>query len=238
MKGRDNMLEGIALELEKEMHEIINDREKKITGHLKRIRTFLEVENHPRVYGEIAEISRHTELMVRDLRETMTGFYNMLQISGIQPMKQLYPGLPNIDISEDNGCVAIKLDAMMPYPIKGRVYYLHDKLDMALERFYEERKPPRPYFTERCAVVFLHHYGSASEDLRHLRDYDNVERRCITNVLAAHLLWGDSPKCMIGMDVLAPGERNYTEIRVMPLPQFRDFATSKDIEFTPENNAK
>ena len=168
-----------------------------------------------------------------DMRELMIDFYGILQISGIQPANQLYPALPGVNIREENGCIIITAVAMLPFPLKGSVYYLHEKLDMALEQFYEEHNPPRPYFTERCAVVFLHHYGSKGEDLRHLRDYDNVERRCITNVLAAHLLWGDSPKCMIGMDVLAPGERNYTEIRVMPLPQFRSFVASDDIEFTP-----
>jgi hypothetical protein len=227
------MLEGIAAELESEFREAIEYREKKLTGHLKRLRTYLEVGNNACAYGEIAEIARHTELLSKDLRELMIDFYGVLQISGIQPARQLYPELPDIAVREENGCVIITTDAMLPFPLKGSVYYLHEKLDTALERFFEEQNPPRPYFTERCAVVFLHHYGNSGKDLRHLRDYDNVERRCITNVLATHLLWGDSPRCMISMDVLAPGESNYTEIRVMPIPQFRAFVSSDDIEFIP-----
>lgn len=123
--------------------------------------------------------------------------------------------------------------AMLPFPSNGSAFFLHDQLDWALRRFLLEHQLPTPIFTERCAVVFLHHYGPGKADIRHLRDYDNVEHRCITNVLASHLLWGDSPKCMIGMDVLAPGDHNFTEIRIMPLPAFRAFVMSEKIEFLP-----
>jgi len=227
------MLECVAGELENELRNAMQSREEKILGHMGKIRALLEAGNHPGICEEIAQISRHTELLTKDLRELMIDFYGDLQTSGIQPARQPYPALPDVKIRAKNGCVIITTDAMLPFPIKGSVYYLHEKLDMALVRFMEERKAPRPYFRCRCAVVFIHHYGSDWEDLRHLRDYDNVEHRCITNVLAAHLLWGDSPKCMIAMDVLAPGKKNYTEIRVMPLPQFRDFVMSEKIEYVP-----
>ena len=58
-------------------------------------------------------------------------------------------------------------------------------------------KLPRPFFTERCALVYLHHYRVQEGVIHHLRDYDNVEHRCVTNALAALAMWGDSPHCII-----------------------------------------
>ena len=80
-------------------------------------------------------------------------------------------------------------------------------------------------------MVFIHHYCAGIGHLRHLRDYDNLEHRCVTNVLANHMLWGDSPKCMVAMDVLAPGETNFTEVRIMPISAFRDFVMSEKLTF-------
>ena len=227
------MFEGISMELENEIRKTIWGRQKKITASIERLQEHLDAESSKGVYSDIAEIARNMELLSKDLRDMIIDLYGTLQTGGVQPARQLYPALPDVKVREEDGCIVIKMSAMLPFPLKGSVYYLHEKLDMALERFYEENEPPRPYFSERCAVVFIHHYGGKWADLRHLRDYDNVERRCVTNVLASHLLWGDSPKCMVGMDVLAPGEKNYTEIRVMPMPQFRAFVMSEDIEFTP-----
>ena len=227
------MFEGISVELETEIRKTIWGRQKKISAAIERLQEHLDAENSKGVYSDIAEIARNTELLSKGLRDVLLDLYGALQTGGVQPAQQLFPALPDVKVYEEDGCIVIKMAAMLPFPLKGSVFYLHEKLDMALERFYEEHSPPRPYFSERCAVVFIHHYGGKWGDLRYLRDYDNVERRCVTNVLASHLLWGDSPKCMVGMDVLAPGEGNYTEIRIMPMKQFRAFVMSEDIEFTP-----
>jgi hypothetical protein len=227
------MFEHRVDDLEHKIHRVMSNRETKIQSHIGKLRSQLYAENSAAVYDEISELSRHTELMSKELRDILIELFSEMQTGGIQPTYRLYPRTRSVTVREDNGCIIITMEAMLPFPIKGSSYFLHEKLDTALERFYEEHKPPRPYFTERCAVVFLHHYGSGAENLRHLRDYDNVEHRCVTNVLAAHLLWGDSPKCMIALDVLAPGESNYTEIRVMPITQFRAFVMSESIEYSP-----
>ena len=36
--------------------------------------------------------------------------------------------------------------------------YLHEQVLWALEDLIREKKLPRPFFTERCALVYLHHY--------------------------------------------------------------------------------
>lgn len=226
------MIKGNIDELEKDISDCIHYREEMINGRIGKIRGFILNENGSGIYREIAEMSHHAELLVKELRDLLTGFHDELQASGLTPGCKICPQLPGIDINIEEKCIRITMDGIMPYPLKGSVYYLHNKLDAVLERFVTEKALPRPFFTQRCAVVFLHHYGGSKKQLRHLRDYDNVEHRCITNVLAAHLMWGDSPRCMICLDVLASGDSNYTEIRVMPLPDFRAFVMSENIDFT------
>ncbi len=80
--------------------------------------------------------------------------------------------------------------------------------------------------------MYLHHYDSGKPAHR-LRDYDNVEHRCITNALAALTMWGDGPGCMVSLDILAPGDHNFTEICILPLSRFQEFALSEKMGFLP-----
>ena len=176
------------------------------------------------VYERLSIMAQHVELLGKDLRESMICFHGDLQTVGFLPQTQPYPLSKEVDISMENGCVCLKMAAILPFPSHGSVYYIHEQAEKSLANFIAENNLLRPLYTEQCAVVFLHHYDFSNKAIRHLRDYDNVEHRCITNILAANLLWGDSPKCMIGMDVLVPEEQNFTEIRIMPMDKFREFA--------------
>ena len=93
----------------------------------------------------------------------------------------------------------------------------------------EKTPPPLLYRAVRAGLS-----ASLSGDAgltHYLRDYDNVEHRCVANALAALAMWGDSPDCIISLDVLAPGERDFTEICVMTMEKFREFVLSEKIEF-------
>ena len=122
------------------------------------------------------------------------------------------------------------MSGILPVPTRGSVYYLHEQVRWALEDLIREHKLSRPVFTGRCAVVFVHRYKPRQGSARYLRDYDNVEHRCVTNALTGLAIWGDSPECMIGMDILAPGDRDYTEILVMPTGRFREFVMSEKFD--------
>lgn len=209
-------------------------RSKRIDGALEQMEMALRDGPSDTVYKSLSETARQVELLCLDLRGAMIRFHSDLQLVGVLPPSTPYPQGGEVEVALEDGYISIKMAAMLPFPSNGSVYFLHEQLRRALEQFVQKNSLPRPFFTERCAVVFLHHYGPGGDDLRHLRDYDNVEHRCVTNVLAADLLWGDSPKCMISMDVLAPGDYNFTEIRIMPLPALRSFVMSEKIEFKPE----
>lgn len=227
------MIGKITATLRRQMVGRLKRRSKRIDDTLSRMERALHEGQTDVVYEQLAEAARHVELLCRDLREALIRFYSDLQLVGMFPAIRPYPQTGEVAVALEDGCLSIKMPAMLPFPSHGSVHFLHEQVERALEQFILKHKLPRPFFTERCAVVFLHHYGMTDGELRHLRDYDNLEHRCITNVLAASLLWGDSPKCMISMDVLAPGDHNFTEVRLMPLPAFRKFVLSEKIEFKP-----
>jgi hypothetical protein len=185
-------------------------------------------------YERLAEISRHIELLTAGLRDSLIDCHNELQALGYCPPELPVPDAPEVIVGVDEKSVRIVVDGMLPYPLKGGACYLHDKLDADLMRYARDNALPRPLFDERCAVVFIHRYADTGRELRHLRDYDNTERRCITNVIARHFLRDDSPACYISMDVLAPGESNHTEIRLMTIDDFQAFTASDEIKYLPE----
>ena len=209
----------------------IERRKECIENSIELMKSALSCGENELLYEKLAVTTQHIELMTKELREALIVFYSDLRMIDIIPPNKPYPLSQEVDITLADGCVIIKMSAMMPYPIKGAVYYLHEQMSNALECFIKENRLPQPYYTERVAVVFLHHYAENKSSLRHLRDYDNVEHRCITNALAAQMMWGDSPKCMISMDALAPGKFNFTEVRVMPIPAFREFVMSEKLTF-------
>ncbi len=136
------------------------------------------------VFQQLYELSGQVERLCKELREVMTEFYDDLQLTGTCPALRPYPFFTQVEATVEDGCVRLTLPEMLPFPIGGSVYYLHEQVKGALEKLIRERKLPRPLFDERCALVYLHHYDSG-KPARRLRDYDNVEHRCITNALAA-----------------------------------------------------
>lgn len=182
------------------------------------------------VCKQLYELSRQVELLCKELREELVNFYDDLQLTGNFPPLCPYPLATEVKVSVEGDCIRLELPEMLPYPSEGSVYYLHEQVKLALERLIREKKLPRPIFDQRCALVYLHHYDTVKPP-RQLRDYDNLEHRCITNALAALAMWGDGPNCMISLDVLAPGDHNFTEIRIMPFSRFREFALSEEIGF-------
>lgn len=184
------------------------------------------------VYQQLYELSGQVELLCKELREAMTEFYDDLQLTGVWPVLRPYPFAAQVKATVEKDSLRLILPEMLPFPIGGSVYYLHEQVKGALEKLIRERKLPWPLFNERCALVYLHHYD-AGKPARRLRDYDNVEHRCITNALAALTMWGDGPGCMVSLDVLAPGGHDFTEIRILPLSRFREFALSEEIDFLP-----
>lgn len=225
------MQKDFAKTLREKMTKRLNYRSRQIHNRLQVMEALLPGAEEA-VYQQLYELSGQVERLCKELREAMTEFYDDLQLTGTCPAFRPYPFFTQVEAAVKDGCVRLTLPEMLPFPIGGSVYYLHEQVKGALEKLIRERKLPRPLFDERCALVYLHHYDSG-KPTRRLRDYDNVEHRCITNALAALTMWGDGPNCMVSLDILAPGDHNFTEICILPLSRFQEFALSEKMGFLP-----
>lgn len=205
-----------------------------IKNRLELMGSALECTDVGAIYRHLFELSQLTETLCRELREAATECYSSLQLIHVYPVLMPYPHGGEVKASVEEGCIRLEAPAILPFCSGGSVYYLHEQIRWALEDLIREKKLPRPFFTQRCALVFLHHYQAQAGVMRYLRDYDNVEHRCVTNALASLAMWGDSPDCIISLDVLAPGDRDFTEIRVMTMEKFRAFVMSEKIVFQAE----
>ena len=225
------MLQDIGAILHDNMAWTVDLRGELIKNRLELMETALQDADRDAIYRHLFELSQLTETICKELRGAMTEFYNHLQLVGMFPALLPYPQADGISISVKGNYLVLELPSILPFSAGGSVYYLHEQVRSTLEQLIRERRLPRPFFNERCAVVFLHHYAAREGVIRHLRDYDNLEHRCITNVLASLLMCGDGPDCMISLDILAPGDRDFTEIRIMPLPEFHRFAASENFDY-------
>lgn len=219
--------------LRQDMSWALDLRGELIKNRLALIEAAMKNEDKNAIYRHLFELSKLSETLCKELREAMTSFFSDLQLVGVFPELQPFPQGSDVTVSAKGDRLDLELPAILPFSAGGSVYYLHEQVRAALEQAIRERKLPRPMFNERCALVFIHHYVSHRGAVRYLRDYDNLEHRCITNALAALAMGGDSPNCMVSLDILAPGERDYTEIRIMPVSDFRRFAASEEIVFQP-----
>ena len=225
------MQQEIGEMLKQSMTRVLNLRGVRIKDRLALIDTALQNDDPQAIYRYLFELSRQAETFCKELREVMITFYSDLQLAGIFHPLLPYPQTDDVMVSVDGNCLKLKFGAILPFSAGGSAYYLHEHVRNALERIIRERKLPRPFFNERCAVVFLHHYAIAKGIVRFLRDYDNVEHRCITNVLASLSMCGDGPQCMIALDILAPDNQDFTEVRIMPISDFKQFVASENLDY-------
>ena len=227
------MQQEIGEMLKQRTTRVLDLRGEQIKDRLVQIETALQNNNSQAIYRYLFEFSQQAEIFCKELRKAMATFYNDLQLVGVFHPLLPYPQSDDVAVFVDGNCLKLKFSAILPFSAGGSVYYLHEQVRNALERVIRERKLPRPFFNERCAVVFLHHYAAAKGITRFLRDYDNVEHRCITNVLASLSMYGDGPQCMIALDILAPGNQDFTEVRIMPISDFKQFVASENLDYTP-----
>jgi len=228
------MLQEIGMTLHDAMAWTMDLRGELIKNRLELMDTALQHKDKEAVYRHLFELSQLTETVCKELRGAMTEFYDNLQLMGMFHKLLPFPQTDDVAVSIEGNCLKLELPAILPFNSGGSVNYLHEKVYGALKQVIREKKLPRPFFDGRCAVVYLHHYAARNGTIHHLRDYDNLEHRCITNALASLLMCGDGPNCMISLDILVPGERNFTEIRLLPEREFRQLVASEKLAIPTE----
>ena len=103
------------------------------------------------VYQQLYELSGQVELLCKELRETMTEFYDDLQLTGVWPVLRPYPFATQVKATVEKDCVRLVLPEMLPFPIGGSVYYLHEQVKMALEKLIPSLTNGAPWST--CTIT-------------------------------------------------------------------------------------
>ena len=197
------------------LHEHTENRISKLARHIEAADRLDAEENSVAIYVELSEISRHTELLSKELRMILSELHASFEALGLSPEYVPLAISSDVKTSVKNEIYTIRLDGILPFKSKGNVYYLHEKLDAALELFLSDSGISAPVFSERCAVILRHHYDLERSSGRQIRDYDNLETSCVLNVIARYFMWDDDPKSYLLMQDIAPDHSDFTEIIVM-----------------------
>ena len=210
------------------MTEHVENRLGRLKKHIERIDETKVGEMPDFVYSELAGISRQTELLAQEIRAVIVELHAGLEALGLVPQYIPLPNAPDVEISVADGIFRVKMDGMLPFTSKGGVYYLHEKLYTALADYRLQNDLTVPIFESRCAIVFLHHYNMEQNKSRYIRDYDNLEYRCVLNAIAQHFLWDDEPAGYLSMHDVIPDDANFTEVLIMAIPDFKRFISSEN----------
>ena len=209
------------------LHEHTENRISKIARHIEVAGRLDAEENAAAIYMELGEISRHIELLSKELRIILSELHASFEALGLAPKYVPLTINSDVKIFVENGIYIIRLDGILPFKSKGNVYYLHEKLDAALELFLSDSGISAPVFGERCAVIIRHHYDLERSSGRQIRDYDNLETSCVLNVIARYFMWDDDPKGYLLMQDIAPDSSDFTEMLVMKISELCGFISRR-----------
>jgi len=115
------------------------------------------------------------------------------------------------------GWFGVVMPALLPKRQKGSVDYIRDSLYLAMRNFFRGKQPVK--YTN-CVIIFRHIYRHDRPE-RQYRDHDNIEVNAVTDIIALHVLFDDSPPYCSHHYCSAAGDENRTEILVVPLLEFK-----------------
>ena len=210
------------------LREHTENRITRMKKHVERIDSLEPNHSSNAVYMELANISRQAELLAQEMRAVVVELHAGLEALGLVPQYIPLPNAPDVQISEKDGIFKIKMDGMLPFSSKGGVYYLHEKLYIALSDYCSRNALLTPLFDSRCAIVFLHHYNTEQSKVRHIRDYDNLEYSCVLNAIAQHFLWDDNPESYVSVHEIVADSSNFTEVLIMKISDFKHLVSSEN----------
>lgn len=117
------------------------------------------------------------------------------------------------------GWFGVHLPALLPKKEKGSPDYLRAPLYRALGEFIQNVQTDMPVRTGSCVIVFRHRYDRTRPE-RRARDHDNIEVNVIVDVIALFLLHDDSPLLCDHHYCTVMGDRDETEIYIIPREEF------------------
>ena len=117
------------------------------------------------------------------------------------------------------GWFCAMIPTLLPKKSKGSSDFIRDMLYPAMARFFKGKSPVR--YTD-CVLVFRHVYERSRLE-RQYRDHDNIETNIVADILALYVLHDDNPLNCSHYYFSAAGDKNETQIFVIPKDEFIDF---------------
>lgn len=121
------------------------------------------------------------------------------------------------------GWFSLRMPMLLPRKERGSAAYVRMLLLPALRRFFQGKLPVR---ITPCVLVFRHVYARDRPD-RVLRDHDNIETNMAADCVALYVMEDDNPAACSQYECSAKGDRERTEIYVVPQTEFPQWLLSE-----------
>lgn len=121
------------------------------------------------------------------------------------------------------GWFSLRMPMLLPKKERGSAAFVRMLLLLALRRFFQGKPPVR---ISPCVLVFRHVYTRDRPD-RALRDHDNIETNMAVDCVALYVMEDDNPTACSKYECSAKGDRERTEIYVVPQAEFPQWLLSE-----------
>lgn len=121
------------------------------------------------------------------------------------------------------GWFSLRMPMLLPKKERGSAAFVRMLLLPALRRFFQGKPPVR---ISPCVLVFRHVYARDRPD-RALRDHDNIETNMAADCVALYVMEDDNPAACSKYECSAKGDRERTEIYVVPQTEFPQWLLSE-----------
>lgn len=121
------------------------------------------------------------------------------------------------------GWFYVTIPALLPKKGSGSADYIRSFLFPAMRDFFIERVPVR---YDDCVLVYRHIYDR-DRPARRRRDHDNIEVNMVTDIVAMYVLPDDNPDVCSLYQTSAEGDRDITEVYVVPRREFPEWLKEK-----------
>ncbi len=125
-----------------------------------------------------------------------------------------------------SGWFHLKMPTLLPKKDKGTTAYIRDFLYPALEEFFSQNEHAK---FEKCHIIYRHLYEK-NRPQRAYRDHDNFEINFVTDAIGLFTMIDDSPKHCSHHYYSAVGEKDETEVFVIPYESLQAWITKYDDE--------
>ncbi len=122
------------------------------------------------------------------------------------------------------GWFHLRMPALLPEKGKGSTAYIRDFLYPALDEFFSKNIREK---YDKCHIIYRHVYDK-NRSHRAYRDHDNYEINFVTDAVSLYTMIDDGPKHCAHHYYSAVGEKDETEVFVIPRKDLISWITKHD----------